>query len=168
MKRGIVAVRQGDAPALIAEEKAKMERVGVFGTLSIGFMAAVVMAGLGLLLYSYASLRERLYRLAVLRAIGLDLRQIAIQIMMEYALLTICGATIGALIGVAASTFFAPFFTISGKEGVLLPPLIPIVDQRHIAYLIVIFVAVMVLLGVIVIARTFSRRNFDVLRAHWG
>jgi ABC-type antimicrobial peptide transport system permease subunit len=168
MKRGIVAVRQGDAPALIAEEKAKMERVGVFGTLSIGFMAAVVMAGLGLLLYSYASLRERLYRLAVLRAIGLSLRQIAVQVTMEYALLTICGAAVGAFIGAAASTFFAPFFTVTGEEEVPLPPLIPIVDQRHTVYLVVIFVVVMVLLGVIVIARTFSRRNFDLLRAHWG
>jgi hypothetical protein len=29
-------------------------------------------------------------------------------------------------------------------------------------------VVVMVLLGMIVTARTFSRRNFDLLRAHWG
>jgi ABC-type antimicrobial peptide transport system permease subunit len=145
-----------------------MERVGVFGTLSIGFMAAVAMAGIGLLLYNYASLRERLYRLAVLRAIGLDLRQIAIQITMEYALLTICGAVIGAFIGTTASTFFAPFFTVTGEEGFPLPPLIPTVEQQHIVYLTVAFTVIMVLLGIIVIARTFSRRNFDMLRAHWG
>jgi putative ABC transport system permease protein len=153
---------------MIAEEKTKMERVGVFGTLSIGFMAAVAMAGIGLLLYSYASLRERLYRLAVLRAIGLDLRQIAIQITMEYALLTICGAAVGAFIGTTASTFFAPFFTVTGEKGFPLPPLIPTVEQQHIVYLTVAFAVVMVLLGIIVIARTFSRRNFDMLRAHWG
>ena len=168
MRRGIVAIRQRDAPAMIAEEKTKMERVGVFGTLSIGFMAAVAMAGIGLLLYSYASLRERLYRLAVLRAIGLDLRQIAIQVTMEYAILTICGATVGAFIGATASTFFAPFFTVTGEEGFPLPPLIPVVNQQHIAYLTMAFTVIMMLLGVIVIARTFSRRNFDMLRAHWG
>ena len=168
MRRGIEAIRQRDAPAMIAEEKTKMERVGVFGTLSIGFMAAVAMAGIGLLLYSYASLRERLYRLAVLRAIGLDLRQIAIQITMEYALLTVCGAVVGAFIGTTASTFFAPFFTVTGEEGFPLPPLIPTVEQQHIVYLTVAFTVVMVLLGIIVIARTFSRRNFDMLRAHWG
>jgi putative ABC transport system permease protein len=168
MKQDIEATRQRDASAMIAEEKTKMERVGVFGTLSIGFMAAVAMAGIGLLLYSYASLRERLYRLAVLRAIGLDLRQIAIQITMEYALLTICGAVIGALIGAAASAFFAPFFTVTGERGFPLPPLIPVVEQQHIAYLTVAFAIVMVLLGIIVIARTFSQRNFDMLRAHWG
>jgi putative ABC transport system permease protein len=168
MQRGIEAIRQRDAPALIAEEKTKMERVGVFGSLSIGFMAAVAMAGIGLLLYSYASLRERLYRLAVLRAIGLDLWQIAIQITMEYTLLTVCGVAVGAFIGAVASTFFAPFFTVTGEEGVPLPPLMPIIDQQHIACLTGIFAIVMVLLGVIAIARTFSRRNFDMLRAHWG
>ncbi|MBN1979326.1 MAG: hypothetical protein JW918_18165, partial [Anaerolineae bacterium] len=87
---------------------------------------------------------------------------------MEYAILTICGAAVGAFIGATASTFFAPFFTVTGEEGFPLPPLIPVVDQQHIAYLTVAFAVVMVLLGVIVIARTFSRRNFDMLRAHWG
>jgi hypothetical protein len=168
MKRGIEAIKQRDAPALIAEEKTKIERVGVFGTLSIGFMAAVAMAGTGLLLYSYASLRERLYRLAVLRAIELNLWQIAIQVTLEYTLLTISGAAVGAFIGAMASTFFAPFFTLTGEADVPRPPLIPVIDQRHVAYLTAIFVAVMVALGVIVIARTFSRRNFDLLRAHWG
>ena len=168
MKRGIQAVSQRDAPALIAEEKIKMERVGVFGTLTIGFMAAVAMAGTGLLLYSYASLRERLYRLAVLRAIGLSLRQIAIQVMLEYTLLTVSGSAVGAFIGVVASTFFAPFFTVTGEAGFPLPPLIPIVNQQRIVCLTVVFVVVMVLLGMIVTARTFSQRNFDLLRAHWG
>lgn len=165
---GIEAGRPGDAPALIAEEQAKVERVGVFGTLSVGFMAAVAMAGLGLLLYNYASLRERLFRLAVLRAIGLNLRQVVFQVVMEYALLTVCGAAIGAFIGVAASEFFAPFFTVTGETGVPLPPLISIIDRQDIVYMAVAFVAVMVLLGVAVIARTFSRRHFDILRAHWG
>lgn len=165
---GIEATRQGDAYALIAEEQAKVERVGVFGTLSVGFLAAVAMAGLGLLLYSYASLRERLFGLAVLRAIGLSLRQVVIQVMMEYALLTACGAVAGTIIGAAASEFFVPFFTVTGAAVVALPPLVPIIARQDIAYLIAIFVVVMVLLGVIVIARAFSRRNFDLLRAHWG
>jgi len=120
------------------------------------------------LLYSYASLRERLFGLAVLRAIGLSLRQVVIQVMMEYALLTAGGAVAGTIIGAAASEFFVPFFTVTGAAVVALPPLIPIIARQDIAYLITIFVVVMVLLGVIVIARAFSRRNFDLLKAHWG
>jgi putative ABC transport system permease protein len=165
---GVDAGRQRDAPALIAEEQAKVERVGVFGTLSVGFLAAVAMAGIGLELYSYASLRERLFRLAVLRALGLRRQQIVIQVMMEYALLTVCGAAAGALIGAAASELFAPFFTVTGEEGIPLPPLIPIIARQDIVHLAVVFVVIMVLLGVVVIARAFSRRHFDILKAHWG
>jgi predicted lysophospholipase L1 biosynthesis ABC-type transport system permease subunit len=126
------------------------------------------MAGIGLSLHSYASLRERLFRLAVLRALGLRRRQIVIQVMMEYALLTVCGTAAGAFIGAAASELFAPFFTVTGEEGFPLPPLIPIIARQDVAYLSVVFVVVMVLLGVVAIARAFSRRHFDILRAHWG
>jgi putative ABC transport system permease protein len=165
---GVEVGKPMDARALIREEQAKTERVGVFGTLSIGFLAAVAMAGMGLLLYSYASLRERLYSLTVLRAIGLNLRQVVIQVTMEYTVLTVCGATIGALVGVAASRFFAPFFTVTGEAGTPLPPLIPVIARQDVAYLVIAFVVAMVVLGVIVIARAFSRRHFDLLRAHWG
>jgi putative ABC transport system permease protein len=165
---GVDASRQRDAPALIAEEQAKVERVGVFGTLSVGFLAAVAMAGIGLSLYSYASLRERLFRLAVLRALGLRRRQVVTQVMMEYALLTVCGAAAGAFIGAGASELLAPFFTVTGEEGIPLPPLIPIIAWQDIVYLALVFVVVMVLLGVVLIARAFSRRHFDILKAHWG
>lgn len=165
---GVEVGKSMDARALIREEQAKTERVGVFGTLSIGFLAAVAMAGMGLLLYSYASLRERLYSLAVLRAIGLNLRQVAMQVTVEYTLLTVCGATIGALVGVAASRFFSPFFTVTGEAGTPLPPLIPVIARQDIVFLVLAFVVVMVMLGIAVIARAFSRRHFDLLRAHWG
>jgi putative ABC transport system permease protein len=167
-RMGVVAGRQRDAPALIAEEQAKVERVGVFGTLSVGFLAAVAMAGIGLSLHNYASLRESLFRFAVLRALGLSRRQVVIQVVMEYALLTACGTTAGAFIGAAASELFAPFFTVTGEEGLPLPPLIPIIARQDVVYLAAVFVIVMVLLGVVAIARAFSRRHFDLLKAHWG
>lgn len=167
-RMGIEPGKPLDARALINDEKAKTERVGVFGTLSIGFVAAVAMAGMGLLLHSYASLRERLYGLAVLRAIGLNLRQVIIQVTMEYTALTVCGATIGALVGVTASRFFAPFFTVTGEKAPPLPPLIPVIARQDVAYLVIAFVVIMVVLGIIVIARAFSRQHFDLLRAHWG
>ncbi len=75
----------GDAINNIRTEQAKFERVGVFGTLTIGFLAAVVMALMGLLIYTYASLRERLERFTILRAIGLLRRQITARVVMEYA-----------------------------------------------------------------------------------
>lgn len=128
-KTGVHAIRQRDARALIAEEQARTERVGVFGTLSIGFLAAVVMAAMGLLIYSHASLQERLYRSTVLRAMGLMRREVVGQVILEYTLLVVCGAAAGAFIGVAASELFVPFFRVTGEKGLPLPPLIPVIAQ---------------------------------------
>lgn len=165
---GVGTTHHGNTRALIEEEKAKMERVGVFGTLSVGFLAAVVMAAIGLLLYSYASLRERLYRFAMWRAIGLMRRQIVSQVILEYTLLTACGATVGAFIGMAASELFVPFFRITGEGGVPLPTLIPVVAQQDAQNLVITFAGIMVLLQMVVIARALSWRHFRLLRGVEG
>lgn len=161
-------LRQHNTRALITEEKAKTERVGVFGTLSVGFLAAAVMAAIGLLTYSYASLQERLYRFAVLRAMGLRRLQLVVQVILEYTLLTAGGSAAGALIGVAASELSVPFFRVTGEQGVPLPPLIPIVAQHDIRHLAAAFVGIMILMEMVVIARALSWRHFQVLRGNWG
>jgi putative ABC transport system permease protein len=164
LRTGVEAARQTDARALIAEEQAKTERVGVFGTLSVGFLAAFIMAAVGLILFSYTSLRERLYRFAVLRAMGLKRRQVVGQVILEYAALTAYGAVAGAMIGMAASELFVPLFRVTGEEGIPLPPLIPIVAEQDIRQLAAVFAVIMVLLEVVVIARALSWRHFSVLR----
>lgn len=154
--------------ALIRTEQAKFERVGVFGTLSVGFLAAVVMAIMGLLIYTYASLRERLHRFTILRAVGLLQQQIAGQVVMEYAFLTAYGSIAGALIGAFASNLFVPLFRFSGEQGVPLPPLIPIIATDQVQNLVIAFVAVIIALEVIVISRALSKRAFSMLKSAFG
>ena len=163
-KIGVEVLRFGDAGALIKEEQAKTERVGVFGTLTIGFLAAVAMAAIGLMTYSYASLRERLYRFAVLRALGLRRRQIIGQVILEYVLLTAIGAVAGMFIGLTASELFVPFFRVTGEMGTPLPPLLPVIAEESVQQMALVFAAVMVLLEVFVIANALSWRSFTVLR----
>jgi len=157
-----------DAQALIQAEQAKFERVGVFGTLSTGFLAAVAMAAMGLLIYTYASLQDRLRRFTILRAVGLQRRQISTQVIMEYLFLTSFGAIAGALIGAGASHFFVPLFRVTGEAGVPLPTLIPIIAQDKVAQLVVVFVAFIVLSEVVVIARALSQRAYTMLKGVWG
>ncbi len=160
----IATGRERDVPGMIAEEQGKFERVGVFGTLSVGFLAAVVMAVMGLLIYTYASLRERLHRFTILRAIGLLQRQIAGQVVMEYAFLTAYGSLAGALIGAFASSLFVPLFRFTGEQTVPLPPLIPIIAADQVRFLITIFVGVIIGLEVLVITRALSKRAFSMLK----
>jgi hypothetical protein len=150
-----------DARILITSEKARMERVGIFGSLTIGFLASAAMAILGLLLYSYASLRERMYRFSVLHAVGLLHRQIVVQVVMEYTFLATFGAFAGALIGMLAAQLFVPFFRFTGEQGipqVSLPPLIPLTADQSMINLAVVFTLVIVAAEVLTISSALRRK----------
>jgi hypothetical protein len=157
---GIEPVGGRDTVGLIAAERAKTERVGVFGTLSIGFLASAVMAFSGLLINTYASLSDRLYRFTILYAIGLQRRQILGQVLMEYLFLTAYGAAAGALIGSQVSRFFAPFFRITGAQEIVRPPLIPIIARAQITDMAMAFAVIMILLELGVIGSALYRRFF--------
>lgn len=166
---GVAPTRKQHAGELIAEEQARFERVGIFGTLSVGFMAAATMAVLALLVYSNASLQERLYQFGVMRAVGLMRNQVIGQVILEYAIIILYGAIIGLWIGGATSALFVPFFRIADAQSAPLPPLIPVVAQDEIVPLTVVFVACMVFVETSLIVRAMRGRLFDALRmGHQG
>jgi predicted lysophospholipase L1 biosynthesis ABC-type transport system permease subunit len=147
-----------DARILIAAERGQMERVGIFGTLTVGFLASASMAILGLLLYSYASLRDRMYRFSVLHAVGLLHRQIVKQVLMEYTFLAAFGALAGAFIGMLASRLFVPYFRVTGEKGVPLPPLIPLTSDQSTINLAIIFTVIIVVAEISTITSAFRRK----------
>ncbi|MEZ4707899.1 MAG: ABC transporter permease [Caldilineaceae bacterium] len=161
---GVDTVRELDAQGLIQEEQAKMERVGVFGTLTVSFLAATVMAAMGLMTYSYASLQERKFHFAILRAAGLKRLQIVSQVALEYGILTAFGALAGIVVGSVAAELFVPLFRITAEGGVIQPPLLPIIAQGQIFPLAAVFAGAMIVLEVVLIVAALYRRLFDALR----
>ncbi|MCB0061863.1 MAG: ABC transporter permease [Caldilineaceae bacterium] len=161
---GIDSRDDEDTLAIIAEEQAKMERVGVFGTLSVGFIAATFMAALGLLTYSYASMNERMYLFSVMRSIGLYGRQVIGQVALEYGVLTAYGATAGVIAGSTAATMFVPLFRITGDLGTALPPLLPILAREEIFPMAILFAGVMIVLEMLVITSAVFQKLFSALR----
>ncbi len=156
-----------DARAILTAERARMERVGIFGTLTVGFIAATTMAILGLLIYSYASLRERVYRFAVLHAIGLSRRQIVTQVIMEYAFLAVFGALAGVLIGMFTSELLIPFFRFTGERGMPLPPLLPMIAGQKVMNLAIVVSLIIILAEVTTIASTLYRQVLAMLKSPW-
>jgi putative ABC transport system permease protein len=156
-----------DMRALVREEQERKERVGIFGTLTVSFLATAVMAVLGLLIYSYASLQERSYRLAVLNAVGLSRRQILAQVTLEYAFLALFGVLGGALIGQAAAALFVPFFRYTGEIGAPLPPLLPIVTGAPIRNLSLIFGSTIIIVEVVSMASILHNRLVQILKRVW-
>jgi predicted lysophospholipase L1 biosynthesis ABC-type transport system permease subunit len=167
-KMGFQVTRPMDSRALIDEEQARLERVGIFGTLSIGFLASVIMAGLGLLLNSYASLQERLYRFAVLHAVGVRRQQLIGQVILEYSFLLAYGAAAGAFAGLLASELFVPFFRVTGEQGLPLPPLLPLIERRAIWNLTASFALTIILVEIALISLVLYQRLAALLKVHWG
>ncbi len=161
---GIETLRWHDVVGTLAQEKARLERVGVFGALTVGFLSAALMAVLAFLMHSYASLRERFYQFGVLRAIGALRRQLIIQLAVEYAVLVTYGTAAGAVIGVWVSVLFTPFFRSAADSKAILPPMLPVIAEGEITQLTIIFIAVMVLVVVAATAQATQRRIFEVMR----
>ncbi len=161
---GLETPRWHDVVDTLTQEKALLERVGVFGALSVGFLAAALMAVLAFLVHSYASLRERFYQFGVLRAIGALRRQLIIQLAIEYAVLVIYGTAAGALIGVWVSVLFTPFFRAAADSKAILPPMLPVIAEGEITQLTILFIAVMVIVVVAATAQATQRRIFEVMR----
>ena len=165
---GIETLRWHDVVGTLIEEKARLERVGVFGALTVGFLSAALMAVLAFLMHSYASLRERFYQFGVLRAIGALRRQLIIQLAVEYAFLVLYGTAAGAVIGVWVSVLFTPFFRSAADSKAILPPMLPVIAEGEITQLTIIFIAVMVLVIVAATAQATQRRIFEVMRVGQG
>src|SRR5690606_32359340 len=155
--------------ARLADEQSVMPGIGVFGTLSVSFLAAAVMAALGLLTYSYASLHERLFQFSILRAVGLHRREVISQVALEYVVLTAYGAIAGVLCGTLAARLFVPLFRMASGPETPLPPLIPIIAQEEILPLAGAFVGGMILLEILIIPSAFYNKLFEAFRlGHHG
>ena len=110
------------AAVQIAAELRRPERQGLFGVLSVGFLAAALLTVLGFLLYALFSFRRRYIELGTLRAIGLSTRQLAIFLTCELAFLIVLGLGAGTWIGTLISREFIPYFQIGKGPTANVPP----------------------------------------------
>ncbi len=161
---GVFIGRWVNAKEEIAEEQAQIERVGIFGTLTVGFIAAAVLSGIGLLIYNYASLQERLFRFTILRAVGLSLLQVISQVSIEYVVLMVYSVLGGALIGVWASDLFIPFFQAADMNVIRPPTLLPLIAWNDISQISAAFTVVLVTAQIAVIAAALRKGVFQALR----
>ncbi|MBL7198650.1 MAG: ABC transporter permease [Anaerolineae bacterium] len=161
---GVFISRWVDTRDLIAEEQSRVERVGIFGTLSIGFLAAAVLSGVGLLVYNYASLQERLFRFTILRAVGLSLLQVISQVAIEYLVLMVYSVAGGAVIGVWASELFIPFFQAADKNILNPPTLLPMIAWTEIGQISGAFTITLVVAQLVVIVAALRGGVFQALR----
>jgi putative ABC transport system permease protein len=106
----------------VVTEQRRPDRQGVFGLLSVGFIAAALLTVLGFFMYALFSLRERRISLGILRAVGLTQRHMTIFVGFELAFLILTGLTLGTVLGTFISRQFIPYLQIGVRQIELVPP----------------------------------------------
>lgn len=109
---------------LIELDVLRPERQGLFGLLSVGFLATTLVTVIGFLTYTMFSFQRRLVELGVLRAIGLGTRQLAVLLVSEQALVIGLGTALGTAFGIVASRMFVPFLQVRTGDFPDTPPFI--------------------------------------------
>ena len=161
---GLVVVTARDARGTIAAEQTRPERQGLFGLLSVGFIAAAVLTVIGFLVYAVVSFQRRFIELGMLRAIGLSTRQMATFLAGELAALIVTGVALGAGLGIWASTLFIPYFQVGTDKTALVPPFVVQVAWQQLGLILVIFGAMFVV-AVVVLAVLLTRmRVFEAVK----
>jgi putative ABC transport system permease protein len=154
IRRMRIRVEEWETSSLtIAEAQQRPERQGLFGMLSVGFIATAVITVLGFLLYALLSFRQRFIELGVMRAIGLSRRQMIGLLAWELILLIVPGGVVGTILGVGVSHFFIPYMQVGADAFSRVPPFIVQIPWSTIAQIHILFGALFIfaLVGYIVL-----------------
>jgi putative ABC transport system permease protein len=158
---GVTVVAASDARSAILAEQTRPERQGLFGLLSVGFLAAAALTVLGFLVHAVVSFRRRFIELGMLRAVGLSVAQMAGYLAGEQALVILTGAGLGTGLGAWASTLFIPYMQVGVDKAARVPPFQVQLAWRELVNVYTVFgvmfvVAVTVLLVLLVRMKVFE------------
>ena len=121
------------------------ERQGLFGLLSVGFIAATLLTTLGLALYTLFSYQRRVVELGVLRAIGLSTPRMVRLIAWELALLIVMGVGLGSVLGLAVSQLFIPSLQVGVTSLEQIPQMVVEISWGAISQIYILFAVLFVL-----------------------
>lgn len=148
----------------IEQEQARPERQGLFGLLSIGFVASSLATMLGFVLYTLFSYQKRYVELGILRAIGLSQPAMIVSIAWELGLLIAVGLVFGVLVGLASSIMYIPYMQfVSNLEGIL-PPYLVEIAWGQIAQIVGLFVCTFLIIVVILMLILRRMRIFQAVK----
>ncbi|MCB8987261.1 MAG: FtsX-like permease family protein, partial [Ardenticatenaceae bacterium] len=148
----------------IVSEQRQPDRQGVFGLLSVGFIAAALLTVLGFFMYALFSLRQRFIALGILRAVGLTQKHMTVFIAFELAFLIVSGLTLGTGLGVVVSQQFIPYLQIGARAIDLTPPYLVEIAWTAVLEIYVLF-ALMFVVALVVLASILRRmRIFQAIK----
>jgi putative ABC transport system permease protein len=153
-----------DARATIAAEQTRPERQGLFGLLSVGFLASAALTVLGFLVYAVVSFQRRFIELGVLRAVGLSVGQMAGYLAGEQAVLILTGGGLGTALGIWASILFIPYLQVGVGKTAQVPPFVVQIAWGQLWTIYAVFGAMFVLAVAVLIGLLVRMRIFEAVK----
>jgi putative ABC transport system permease protein len=150
--------------ALLATSELRPERQGLFGLLSVGFIAAMLVTMIGFLAQTLLSFQRRLVELGVLRAIGMSTRQLAALLICEQALVVSIGCAVGTGLGVLISWLFVPFLQVRTGKFPDTPPFLPHIAWSQIALIDLLVGGLLLLTVAITLVLVRRLRLFEAIK----
>ena len=161
---GLTIAAASDARANIAAEQTRPERQGLFGLLSVGFLASAALTVLGFLVYAVVSFQQRFIELGVLRAVGLSVGQMAGYLVGEQAMLILAGGGLGTALGIWASSLFIPYLQVGTDKMARVPPFVVQIAWQELWIIYAVFGVMFVVAVVILIVLLVRIRMFEAVK----
>jgi putative ABC transport system permease protein len=161
---GLAVVAVSDTQATITAEQTRPERQGLFGLLSVGFLAAATLTVLGFLVYAVVSFQRRFIELGMLRALGLSVGQMAGYLAGEQALLILTGGGLGTALGIGASTLFIPYLQVGAGKTAQVPPFVVQIAWEQLWTIYAVFGAMFVVAVVVLIVLLVRMKVFEAVK----
>jgi hypothetical protein len=96
--------------------------------LGIAFFTVLVVSAVGFLVHAKVSFDGRRAELALLRTIGLSMKQLLFLVVMEQVLVIGVAVTLGIFMGAQMGTTIMPYLASSGENAVVVPPMAVQID----------------------------------------
>ncbi len=168
-QHGLVASGARDLQTIITDDQQRLERVGIFGLLSVCFLASALLASAGMLVYSFLSVTARSQRFAALQAIGMQRRDVVRMVSVEYVMTLGYGLLAGTGLGLAASDLYVPFFPLTDTTLIPVPPFVAVIDWQSATWMAGLMAITLVMIVIAVLAKVAHDRIFEILRmGAWG
>ncbi len=148
----------------IRSEQMRPERQGLFGLLSVGFIASAVVTLLGYFIYALFSFKKRMIEMGILRAVGMSQRQQQTWIGMEISVLIMLGLLLGVSSGVWVSRTFIPYLQIGGEVSDLVPPYLVEIAWQALVQITSLFAALFLLTMGALAIRLRRMRIFEAIK----
>ena len=161
---GLDIATASDARATIVAEQVRPERQGLFGLLSVGFLAAAALTVLGFVVYAVVSFQRRFIELGVLRAVGLSVWQMAGYLACEQAVLILAGGGLGSALGIWASILFIPFLQVGAGKTAQVPPFVVHIAWQELWIIYAVFGTMFVIAVLVLIALLVRMKVFEAVK----